>query len=143
VKHLMTVFFSGVVFALGLGVSGMTNANKVIGFLDLSGTWDPSLGFVMVGAIGVHMALYKLILKRKSPVFGERFQLPTRVELDVRLVGGAALFGAGWGLGGFCPGPGIVSAATLGLEVGVFVIAMLGGMWVFQKLNPQIPDQKY
>jgi uncharacterized membrane protein YedE/YeeE len=143
VKHLMAVFCSGVLFALGLGVSGMTNANKVIGFLDLSGTWDPSLGFVMVGAIGVHMALYKLILKRKSPVFGEGFQVPTRTGLDVRLVGGAALFGAGWGLGGFCPGPAVASIAALGLEVGIFVTAMIGGMWIFQKLNPQTHSQKY
>jgi len=141
-RHLMAVFFTGALFALGLGVSGMTNANKVIGFLDLSGDWDPSLGFVMVGAIAVHMVLYKLILKRTSPIFGDRFQIPTRTELDARLVGGAALFGAGWGLGGFCPGPGIVSTATLGIEVGVFITTMIGGMWMFKKVNAHIQKRK-
>ena len=141
-RHLTTVFFTGVLFAIGLGVSGMTNANKVISFLDLSGDWDPSLGFVMLGAIGVHMALYKLILKRTSPIFGDRFQIPTRTDLNVRLVGGAALFGIGWGLGGFCPGPGIVSTTTLGIEVGVFITSMIGGIWMFQKVNSQIQKRR-
>ena len=81
-KHLLTVFSAGVLFAVGLGVSGMTNANKVIGFLNLAGDWDPSLAFVMVGAIGVHLLLFKFILRRESPIFGSHFQMPTDGTLD-------------------------------------------------------------
>lgn len=122
---------AGFVFAVGLGIAGMTDANKVIGFLDLSGAWDPSLGFVMVGAIAVHMLLFKLILRRPSPVFEGHFRVPTRKDIDFRLVGGAAVFGAGWGLGGFCPGPGLVSSITGGSSAMLFVITMLGGMTTF------------
>ena len=131
-KHLNLVFLTGVLFAIGLGVSGMSNADKVIGFLNLAGQWDPSLVFVMVGGIGAHLALHKLILRRKSPLFTQRFQLPKRRDVDRRLVAGSAIFGMGWGLGGFCPGPGLVSLAGLGIEALVFVLAMIGGMALFQ-----------
>jgi uncharacterized membrane protein YedE/YeeE len=132
-KHLSLVFLSGLLFALGLGVGGMTDANKVIGFLNLAGDWDPSLAFVMVGAIGVHLALFKLITKRSSPLFGDVFHVPAGEAIDKRLVAGAALFGVGWGLGGFCPGPGIVSSVGLGSEVLVFTASMLLGMLVFER----------
>ena len=125
----LAAFGGGLVFALGLGLSGMTDANKVIGFLNLAGDWDPSLAFVMVGAIGVHLALYRLILRRDSPLFTDEFHIPTRRDIDGKLVGGAALFGVGWALGGFCPGPGIVSATSQSTAALTFVLTMLVGMY--------------
>lgn len=128
----LSVFVCGLMFGLGLGISGMTDADKVVGFLDLFGNWDPSLAFVMVGAIGVHLVLYRVILKRESPLYSGKFSIPTSKDIDVRLVAGAALFGVGWGLGGVCPGPGLVSGAALTTEALVFIAAMVGGMIVFQ-----------
>lgn len=133
---LLAVFGCGVLFAVGLGVSGMTDANKVIGFLNFAGEWDPSLAFVMAGAIGVHMPLIRWIKKRTQPVFGAIFHLPTRQDMDWRLLGGSAIFGAGWGLGGFCPGPGIVSTMSLLPSALVFTGAMLLGMKLVQLLAP-------
>ena len=132
----LCVFAAGLLFALGLGVSGMTDANKVIGFLNVAGTWDPSLAFVMVGAIGVHLATYRWIVKRSSPVFNDLFLIPTITDINPRLVGGAALFGIGWGLGGFCPGPGVVSSAGLGPAAMSFTGCMLLGMGVFHAVDP-------
>jgi len=134
-SRLIASFVGGLVFALGLGVSGMTDANKVIGFLNLAGDWDPSLAFVMVGAIGVHLLLYRSILKRKSPLFADCFHVPTRRDINPKLVGGSALFGMGWGLGGFCPGPGLVSLMGYGSAPAVFVVFMLGGMLVHKLLS--------
>ena len=134
-KHLLTVFSAGVLFAVGLGVSGMTDANKVIGFLNLAGDWDPSLAFVMVGAIGVHLLLFTFILRRESPIFGSHFQIPTNGKLDKRLIIGSVMFGVGWAAGGYCPGPGLVSSAGLGSEALVFSASMLGGMVLFQWLG--------
>ena len=131
----MLRFFGGVLFAIGLGLSGMTDANKVIGFLNLAGAWDPSLAFVMVGAIGVHLVLYRLIIKRPSPLFGERFHIPNRQDVSGQLLGGAAIFGAGWGLGGFCPGPGLVSVSGFGSAAAVFVGAMIVGMLVHRIIH--------
>ena len=130
--HTLAAFGAGLLFAIGLGVGGMTDANKVIGFLDLAGGWDPSLAFVMVGAIAAHALLNRWILRRNRPMFGTRFALPTRRDIDLRLVAGAAVFGMGWGLGGFCPGPGLVSVAGLGADALVFVAAMLAGMGAFE-----------
>ena len=134
-SRLIAAFTGGLVFALGLGVSGMTDANKVIGFLNLAGDWDPRLAFVMAGAIGVHLLLYRLILRRQSPIFADRFHIPTRRDISPRLVGGAALFGMGWGLGGFCPGPGMVSLMGYGSAPAVFVVFMLGGLLVHKLLS--------
>lgn len=103
---------AGLVFALGLGVAGMTKPAKVLGFLDLFGAWDASLAFVMVGAIAVYAVAFRAVRGRAAPLFDDRFHLPTRKDLDLRLVLGAALFGVGWGLAGYCPGPGLVAAAT-------------------------------
>lgn len=127
-SRLFSAFLAGLIFAIGLGLSGMTDANKVIGFLNLAGDWDPSLAFVMVGAIGTHLMFYRFIIQRKSPIFGDRFHIPVRREVDSRLVCGAAVFGAGWGLGGFCPGPGLVSVAGFGAAAAVFVACMIAGM---------------
>ncbi len=125
---LIISFASGVVFALGLGISGMTQPAKVTAFLDFTGDWDPSLAFVMMGAIGVHAVLYRVIRARPSPVFAEAFSVPTRKDIDPRLIGGAALFGLGWGLGGFCPGPALTAVASGKSSILIFVGAMIGGM---------------
>lgn len=131
-KAHIALFASGLLFAAGLGVSGMTDADKVIGFLNAaSGAWDPSLAFVMVGAIAVHLVLFRLIRQRGSPLFAEAFQIPSRTDLNPRLMVGAALFGAGWGIGGYCPGPALVSTTALGAEALVFTGSMIGGMLIF------------
>ena len=122
----------GFIFAIGLGLSGMTDANKVIGFLNISDQWDPSLAFVMVGAIGVHAIGYFLITKRPSPLFTNRFHFPAQTLVNNRLLVGAALFGTGWGLGGYCPGPALVSAVSAGHEALVFCGAMLAGMLIHE-----------
>jgi uncharacterized membrane protein YedE/YeeE len=125
----LVAFLSGGLFALGLGVAGMTRPEKVLGFLDLLGDWDPSLALVMVGAIAVHALAHRVRTGR--PLLGGTFQLPTRRDIDVRLVMGAALFGVGWGLAGYCPGPGLVSLAGPLPVAALFVGAMLGGMALF------------
>ncbi len=144
---LLTYFLSGALFAIGLAISGMTRPDKVVGFLDVTGAWDPSLAFVMGGAVLVNVALFYPTLRRKKPVYGAKFGIPTRRDIDGRLVGGAALFGIGWGLGGFCPGPGLASLSTLSVQALVFVGAMVGGMFAFkfaqQALSvrkPNVPD---
>ena len=126
-NRLLSAFAAGLVFAIGLGLSGMTDAGKVVGFLNVMGDWDPSLAFVMVGAIGVHLGLYRLILRRQSPLFCHSFHLPTKKDVDPYLVRGAAIFGVGWGLGGVCPGPGLVSLASFAPQAIVFVAFMLAG----------------
>lgn len=120
--------FSGFLFAVGLTIAGMTQPSKVIGFLDVFGNWDPSLMLVMGGAVAVNLVLFRFILKRPNPILGVRFSLPTARDIDLPLVVGSALFGIGWGLGGYCPGPGISSLAVLGNAGIVFVVTMVGGM---------------
>ena len=120
--------FAGALFGVGLGISGMTRPEKVVGFLDLAGAWDASLAFVMLGAIAVHLVAYRLLRRRTSPLFDTRFHHPTRNDIDRRLVLGGALFGVGWGLGGFCPGPGIVAAASGSPPAVAFVVAMTAGV---------------
>lgn len=133
--RLLGVFVSGVVFALGLGISGMTRPEKIIAFLDVTGRWDPSLALVMVGAIASYSLLYRLVRRGDAPLFEESFSVPERREIDPKLVGGAALFGVGWGLGGFCPGPAIVALLSGAPVVFVFVGSMLSGMAVFAFLD--------
>jgi uncharacterized protein len=108
----IVAFLAGALFAIGLGISGMTKPSKVVGFLDLAGAWDPSLMLVMAGAVGVHFTLRRFIVRREAPLWNTKFDVPTWRHIDGRLVLGAAIFGVGWGLGGFCPGPGIVAAAS-------------------------------
>lgn len=130
-------FLAGVLFALGLVIGGMTQPAKVIGFLDVTGgwrAWDPSLLFVMGGGLLVHGLLYRLVRRRQSPLFEAKFHIPTRRDIDLRLVLGAALFGVGWGLGGYCPGPGLVSLTAGALPV-VFVLGMIGGMYAERLLD--------
>jgi uncharacterized membrane protein YedE/YeeE len=122
--------FCGIVFAIGLGLSGMTDPAKVIGFLALTKNWDPSLAFVMIGAIAVHGTVYALFRKRSKPFFQDSFSQPQEVGITAKLIIGALLFGLGWGLSGFCPGPAVVSSVTLQPKVGVFVAAMLCGFFM-------------
>ena len=123
---------SGVLFGIGLVISGLTLPAKVVGFLDVAGAWDPSLAFVMGGAIAVHFVAYRLVPRMPSPLFGGSFPLPSRRDVDTPLLAGAALFGVGWGLAGFCPGPGLVSLPAAGARALVFVAAMLAGMGLYR-----------
>lgn len=123
---------AGLLFALGLGLAGMTQPGKVLGFLDVSGDWDPSLACVMGGAALTFGVCYRFILRRPAPILDLKFQLPTTKAIDWRLITGSALFGVGWGLGGFCPGPGVVSLASGGQGALVFVGTMLLGMGLFK-----------
>jgi hypothetical protein len=125
-------FLAGLVFGIGLIVSGMTDPAKVIGFLDLAGRWDPSLAFVMIGAILVGMIGYALARKRTAAFLGGAMQLPAARSIDRRLVLGSLVFGAGWGLAGFCPGPAVVALGAGQDKAVVFVIAMLAGMALFE-----------
>jgi uncharacterized protein len=134
-KAFVLSFISGIVFALGLGISGMTRPIKVIGFLDFAGHWDASLAFVMIGAIAVYFTAYRLIRKRSAPLLGGKFSVPERKDIDRNLILGAAVFGVGWGLGGFCPGPAITSLASGAAPVTVFVLAMAAGIYLHSVLT--------
>ena len=129
-KQRAPLLIAGALFGVGLAIAGMTRPEKVAGFLDITGAWDPSLAFVMLGAIGVHFVLHRLVLRRAAPLFDDRFHMPTRRDIDPRLLVGAGLFGVGWGLGGFCPGPALTSAAAGALPALVFVAAMVAGMLI-------------
>lgn len=135
--RVIIALFAGVLFGLGLAVSGMINPAKVIGFLDVAGAWDPTLAFVMGGALLVTIPAFRVILERPRPVLADGFSLPTKSALDGRLLGGATLFGVGWGLSGFCPGPAVAALVTGLAPVLAFAAAMLAGMvlytWVFER----------
>lgn len=131
----MATLIAGFLFGGGLALSGMTRPTKVLGFLDPFGRWDPSLMFVMMGAIGVHLFAYRLVRKRPSPLLAREFSIPTRRDIDLKLVAGSAVFGVGWGLGGYCPGPGLVSLASATSSVFVFVSFMVAGMYVAAKIE--------
>ncbi|WP_433704300.1 DUF6691 family protein [Paraburkholderia sacchari] len=131
----LAAFASGVLFGLGLIVSGMANPAKVLAFLDLAGRWDPSLAFVMVGAIAIAGIGFRLARARSTSVLGAPMQLPTASRIDRRLIAGALVFGAGWGLAGFCPGPALVSAASGQPRAWLFVAAMFAGMALFAALE--------
>jgi uncharacterized protein len=124
----IVAFFSGLLFAIGLGVAGMSNPYKVLNFLDLFGDWDPSLALVMAGAILVYAPVYKRLKGKDAPKFAERFHWPTKQDIDVKLVVGSILFGIGWGTAGFCPGPAIVAVTSGKPSVLAFFAAMVLGM---------------
>ncbi len=126
-KRLLATFAAALLFASGLVVSGMSTPAKVIAFLDVTGAWDPSLMFVMVGAIGVHAVFLRLTRRLAAPLFDDAFHASGLRSIDASLVGGAALFGIGWGLSGICPGPGFVTMMSGALPVIVFMAAMLAG----------------
>lgn len=130
-KELIAAFVVGLVFAVGLAVSGMTLPTKVIGFLDIFGEWDPALAFVMGGAVIVYAIGFRFVTRSDTPRFAPKFSIPTRKDITPRLLIGSAIFGMGWGLGGFCPGPALTSLSTGLPDVAVFVVAMLSGMYLF------------
>lgn len=129
-KNLIA-FIGGVIFSVGLVVSGMTNPQKVIGFLDLFGDWDASLAFVMGGAVVVNLILFKLIMNKK-PLFADKHSIPSNKIIDKRLILGSMMFGIGWGLVGICPGPGIVNLVTFDTSAIMFVLSMIIGMFIFK-----------
>lgn len=134
-QHRILEFIVGLIFGLGLILSGMTDPAKVLGFLDLFGTWDPSLAFVMGGAIAVGLFAFAIAKKRTQSFLGGAMHLPRATQIDKPLVVGGLLFGAGWGLAGFCPGPALVSMASGELKALVFVAAMLAGMGIHALLQ--------
>jgi uncharacterized protein len=138
----LAALVAGLLFGAGLVVSGMTRPTKVIGFLDVFGAWDASLMFVMMGAIAVHFIAYRVVRGQSSPLLAGSFALPTRRDIDMKLLLGAAIFGVGWGLAGFCPGPAVTSLASGSLSVFVFVAAMLAGLYGTAKLETAVGREK-
>ena len=134
-QHRLSEFLVGLLFGLGLLLSGMTDPGKVLGFLDLFGNWDPSLALVMGGAIGVGVFAFTLAKKRTVSFLGGVMRMPTSSQIDRRLIVGALLFGAGWGLAGFCPGPALVSLAAGQPKAAVFVAFMVVGMIIFEIID--------
>jgi len=132
---LYASLLAGLLFGLGLIVSGMANPAKVLGFLDLAGAWDPSLAFVMLGAIAVGLVAFAVARQRTVSILGAEMKLPSERHIDGRLVAGSVLFGVGWGVAGFCPGPGLVALGTGTPKAFVFVAAMLAGMAIFELLE--------
>lgn len=128
--RIIAALAAGLIFGLGLALAGMTDPAKVIGFLDIAGAWNPALAFVMGAGVIVTFIGYRLVLARPKPVLDAKFQIPTRTDIDLPLVGGAALFGIGWGLAGYCPGPALSSLIAGNGEVFALVGAMIAGMIV-------------
>ena len=141
-QHRISEFLVGLIFGLGLILSGMTDPGKVIGFLDIAGMWDPSLALVMGGAIAVGFFAFAMAKKRTMNFLGGAFHLPQSNQIDKPLVIGAMMFGAGWGLAGFCPGPALVSLASGQIKAALFVVLMLVGMQVFEVWNRQTSSSK-
>ncbi|MDH3728130.1 MAG: YeeE/YedE family protein [Myxococcales bacterium] len=132
-KIKVGAFLGGLAFGIGLAISGMTQPAKIVGFFDFAGSWDPSLGFVMAGALLVYTPIYRAVVKRwDRPIWAPSFSLPTRKDIDWRLVSGSALFGIGWGLGGYCPGPAFTSVGARSHEALIFGAAMLVGVGAYQ-----------
>jgi uncharacterized membrane protein YedE/YeeE len=138
VKQLLVAFLSGILFAVGLAVAGMTQPAKVAGFLDVAGNWDPSLAFVMIGAIAVNAVGWLVARRRAAASIGPGLPPAPSRRLDVPLIGGAAVFGIGWGLSGFCPGPALETAFTGGRAALVFAPAMLAGMGLYRLVAPKL-----
>lgn len=131
----LTALVSGIIFGIGLIVSGMFNPAKVLGFLDIAGQWDPSLIFVMIGAIGIGFFAFRFAKQRGKTLLETSLFLPVNQMVDVRLISGSLLFGVGWGIAGICPGPALVLAGSGYTEGIIFVIAMLAGMAIFEQLE--------
>lgn len=137
-RRLLPPLASGALFGAGLAVSGMTEPQRVRGFLDLFGRWDPTLAFVIGGAVLVMAIAWRIRARMDRPIFGHSFSLPDRSDLDARLIAGSALFGIGWGIAGLCPGPAIANLAIAPVAVAPFVLAMLAGMGAQRILSSQI-----
>ena len=138
-SHARVAFVTGLVFALGLGLAGMTDPANVLAFLDLAGAWDPRLMLVLGAATGLYLLAAPLVLRRGRPLLAARFALPTRRDLDARLLAGAAIFGVGWGLVGLCPGPALVDLAGGAPDIFLFVAAMFAGMHLFTRFDRRFP----
>lgn len=132
-RQILIGLGSGVLFGVGLVVAGMTRPSKVVAFLDVFGDWDPSLAFVMGGAIVVHFLAYRLVPRMPRPLFAGAWTLPSRRDVDARLLVGAAMFGAGWGISGYCPGPALTSVVSGASPVVIFTLSMLAGMWGYSR----------
>lgn len=135
--RVIVTYFIGLLFGFGISISGMANPAKVLNFFDLAGTWDPSLAFVMGGALAVAFVGYRVVLGRSTPFLADTFQVPTARQIDARLLGGAAIFGVGWGIAGFCPGGALPALGTGRIEVLIFVVAAAAGI-LAARLAPQL-----
>lgn len=140
--RLLSAFAIGLIFGLGIAVSGMINPAKVLNFFDLAGTWDPSLAFVMGGALAVAIPGYRLVLRKPAPAFDNSFQLPDTRVIDRRLVLGSATFGVGWGIAGFCPGGALPALGTGRIDVFVFVVALILGLLIARVLQKRGASRK-
>jgi uncharacterized membrane protein YedE/YeeE len=139
--RLLISYAIGLIFGIGISISGMANPAKVLNFFDLAGTWDPSLAFVMGGALIVTFFGYRYVLKRPAPMMSARFQLPTRRDFDLPLIGGSAVFGVGWGIAGFCPGGALPALGTGRTEVFIFAGALLAGIFAAKVLQAAIANR--
>ncbi|MGJ0486106.1 MAG: DUF6691 family protein [Methylomicrobium sp.] len=133
-KTQLIAFISGILFGIGLALSHMINPNKVLNFLDITGHWDPSLLFVMIGAVSVAMIAFRFILKRSAPLWSPSFQLPLKKSIDQRLIVGAAIFGIGWGMSGYCPGPSVTGLSLFSSESVIMVLTIYLGFFVSHRL---------
>ena len=134
-KNNISALVVGVLFAIGLGISGMTRPEKVFGFLDVFGSWDASLIFVMFGAVIVHFIAFRFIVRRKSPLFSPQWHLPTKKEITLPLIAGSFLFGVGWALAGYCPGPALTSLVSFQSRPTIFFGSMIFGMFLFRLID--------
>ena len=134
-RRELAVFAGGGLFGAGLLISQMTNPSKVIGFLDVFGHWDPSLALVMASALLVTFIGYRIVLGKSAPILDTEFHLPQSKDIDGKLIGGAALFGIGWGLSGLCPGPALASAAFAGSNIAYFLLGMIGAIVLFRLMK--------
>ncbi len=139
--RLLITYLIGVIFGVGISISGMANPAKVLNFFDFAGIWDPSLAFVMGGAVIVAFVGYRFVLKRPAPMMGARFILPTRRDLDLPLIGGSAVFGIGWGIAGFCPGGALPALGTGNTSVFIFVAALLAGIFASKMIQSALPSK--
>lgn len=128
--RLVSTYFIGLIFGVGIAISGMANPAKVLNFFDVAGNWDPSLAFVMGGAVVIAFMGYRIVLRRPGPIIDSTFHLPNNPHLDARLIGGSALFGVGWGIAGFCPGGALPALGTGRIEVIAFVAALIAGIFL-------------
>lgn len=133
-KENITALLLGILFSIGLGISGMMDPTKVQGFLDAAGRWDPSLALVMGGALFVTFVTYPVVVKRSGPIFGEKFGLPSKTEIDKPLIMGAVLFGIGWAISGLCPGPALANTLSLNTGVVAYIVTMFIGFWIHKKV---------
>ena len=140
--RLASAFVIGLIFGLGITVSGMINPAKVLNFFDIAGTWDPSLAFVMAGALGVAIPGYRMVLRRPAPAMDKGFQLPDTRVIDRRLVLGSATFGIGWGIAGFCPGGALPALGTGDPVVFLFIAALICGLLLARVLQSRLPSRK-